>query len=131
MVYLVDDDVDDLEIVQEALLQNNYTGPVKTSTNGQVLMDKLNNPGPCAKPDVIVLDLNMPLKSGFEALEEIRTNPTLKDIPVIILTASSNKDDEIRCFELGCNFFYTKPSSMQEYRPLANMVKKLSSSKAA
>jgi CheY-like chemotaxis protein len=126
MVYLVDDDVDDLEIVQEALEQNDYKGPVKTLTNGQRLMDELNNSEGRDKPAVIVLDLNMPLKNGFDALTEIRSDPSLKDIPIIILTASSKKEDEIRCFELGCNYFYIKPSSMQEYRALANMVKRFS-----
>jgi CheY-like chemotaxis protein len=123
MVYLVDDDTDDLEIVQEALLQNSYKGPVATASNGKVLMEALQKPD-ANKPDVIILDLNMPLKDGFEALEEIKLTPALKNIPVIILTASSNKMDEIRCFELGCSFFYTKPSTMPEYNALVMVVKK-------
>lgn len=123
MVYLVDDDIDDLEIVQEALIQNDYTGPVVTVQNGKVLMDKLLEDAD-AKPDVIVLDLNMPLKDGFEVLSEIKTHPLFRNIPVIVLTASGNKSDELRCFELGCNFFFTKPNSMQEYDALVTIVKK-------
>lgn len=121
MVYLVDDDVDDLEIVQEALIQNSYKGPVTTAQNGKILMDKLYEDQ--VRPDVIVLDLNMPLKDGFETLHEIKSHPTFKNIPVIILTASENKADELRCFELGCNFFYTKPNSMKEYDSLVEVVK--------
>ena len=123
MVYLVDDDIDDLEIVQEALVQNNYKGPVITAENGKILMDKLHQ-GSDTKPDVILLDLNMPLKDGFEALKEIKSQSEFRDIPVIILTASANKADELRCFELGCDFFYTKPNTMKEYNPLVSMVKK-------
>src|SRR5688572_11987585 len=100
MVYLCDDDVDDLQIVQEALIQNSYKGPVKTALNGQVLMDDLNNISGQQKPDVILLDLNMPLKDGFKVLKEIKSNPKFQAIPVVVLTASSNKNDEIRCFEL-------------------------------
>lgn len=124
MVYLVDDDEDDLNFVQEALYENSYKGPVTTAPNGKVLMDRLTKEHETPKPDVILLDLNMPLKNGFQALEEIRNNPTLKDIPVIILTASSKKEDEAKCFELGCNLFYTKPNSLMEYNTIATMVKK-------
>ena len=123
MVYLVDDDADDLEIIQEALSRNSYKGPVRTALNGLQLMKDLQAPSESVKPDVIVLDLNMPLKNGFQVLEEIRTHPSLNRIPVIVLTASSNKRDEIRCFELGCNFFFRKPDTMPEYNPIASMVK--------
>jgi CheY-like chemotaxis protein len=123
MVYLVDDDLDDLELVQEALKINSYKGPVNTLLNGAELLSKLNNP--TTRPDVILLDLNMPLVNGFQALMEIKSNPRLRDIPVIVVTASSKKEDELRCFELGCNFFYTKPTAMDDYKPLAAMVKKL------
>jgi CheY-like chemotaxis protein len=125
MVYLVDDDIDDLELVQDALAMNSYEGPVSTILNGKALIDKLTEKENTSRPDVILLDLNMPLKDGFETLEEIKGNPDLKNIPVIVLTASSKKEDEIRCFELGCNFFYTKPTSMHDYKALVAMVKKL------
>ena len=123
MVYLVDDDADDLEIIQEALSRNSYKGPVRTAGNGLQLMKDLQAASESAKPDVIVLDLNMPLKNGFQVLEEIKTHPALNTRPVIVLTASSNKRDEIRCFELGCNFFFRKPDTMPEYNPIASMVK--------
>jgi two-component system, response regulator len=126
MVYLVDDDSEDLEIVQEALAKYNYAGPVNIATNGQMLMKELTDPKRASRPSVIVLDLNMPLKDGFEALREIKSHPSLKNIPVIILTASSNKADEIKCFELGCNFFFTKPSRLNDYGLFVTMVKRLS-----
>lgn len=124
MVYIVDDDIDDLEIIQEAFIQNDYSGTVITLTNGRVLMDKLLEDAE-AKPDVIMLDLNMPIKDGFEVLSEIKKHPLLRTIPVIILTASENKTDELRCFELGCNLYFTKPNSMQDYKPLLTIIKKL------
>lgn len=128
MVYLVDDDTDDLEVMQEALVQNSYKGPVCTVLNGQDLMNHLRHPEGHGKADVIVLDLNMPLKDGFQVLEEIKKQPGLEGIPVIVLTASSRKADEIRCFELGCSFFFRKPNSMHEYSPIVMMVKRFTNS---
>ena len=123
MVYLVDDDIDVQEIVQEALLENSYKGPVIILSNGQQLMDRLNG-NSHAKPQVILLDLNMPLMNGFEVLQGLKKNPELSDIPIIVLTASSKKEDELKCFELGCNYYYNKPTTMYEYLPLVSMVKK-------
>jgi CheY-like chemotaxis protein len=65
MVYLVDDDSEDLEIVQEALIQHSYKGPVNTAANGLALLTELTNPKSPSRPDVIVLDLNMPLKDAL------------------------------------------------------------------
>lgn len=124
MVFLVDDDQDDIEIVQEALYRNNYKGKIEMATNGKLLMDKLAilETDKEKTPDLILLDLNMPLKDGFQVLSELKSHPYLKSIPVIILTASSRKEDEIRCFELGCNMFWNKPSSMDEYNTLVSLV---------
>jgi CheY-like chemotaxis protein len=124
MVFLVDDDSDDIEIVQEALYRNNYHGEIGFASNGQVLMDQLSSVAAAEKkkPDLILLDPNMPLKNGFEVLSELKNDPLLKSIPVMILTASSNKQDEIRCFELGCNMFWNKPSTLAEYNTLVNVI---------
>jgi len=124
MVYLVDDDLDDLEIVQEALVEYSYKGPVVTMINGDVLLKHLQSDSR-SKPGVIILDLNMPLVDGFTALHTIKTSPQLKSIPVIILTASSSKADELRCFELGCDFFLNKPVRMSEYAILTSIVKSI------
>jgi CheY-like chemotaxis protein len=125
MVFLVDDDEDDVDFVREALVTYSYKGPVDTAQNGKILMEKLRFPD--NRPDVIVMDLNMPVKNGFDTLKEMRTNPTFEKIPVIILTASSNTADEMRCFDLGCSFFYRKPVNLKDYLPLVSMVKKLMS----
>jgi CheY-like chemotaxis protein len=123
MVYLVDDDVDDLEFVQEALISNSYKGPVDTASNGQELLDRLTKPA--ARPDVIILDLNMPLLDGFQALHRIRSTPGLSQIPVIILTASTNKEDEMRCFALGCTSYFRKPNRIDQYGELVGAIKNI------
>lgn len=124
MVYLVEDDIDDQEIVQAALIQNGYNGPISVYQNGKMLMDKLLEDA-TTKPDIILLDLALPLKDGFDVLTEIKWHPLLRTVPVIVLTASKKKADERRCIELGCNFFFTKPNSMQEYDAVVNLVKRL------
>ena len=124
MVYVVDDDIDDTELVQEAFAQYQYPNPIVTFHNGKALKDKLLEDAN-AKPDAIILDLSMPVKDGFETLQEIKTHPLLRIIPVIVLTGSESKDDELRSFQLGCNFFFNKPNSMDEYEPLLTVVKKV------
>jgi CheY-like chemotaxis protein len=123
MVYLVDDDEDDRELVREALEENSYKGPVVPLENGRMLLERLHA-GANRQPSVIILDLNMPLLNGFEVLLELRKNPSFRKIPVIVLTASSRKEDENRSFELGCDFFMTKPSKVSEYSALTVAVKK-------
>ncbi|MEP6735818.1 MAG: response regulator [Chryseolinea sp.] len=123
MVYLVDDDEDDISLVREAFLTHSYKGPVDTAENGMVLLAKLQ--AHQSDPDVIVMDLNMPIKNGFDTLKEIKANPSLKDIPVIILTASTSKNDEVLWFDLGCSDYYSKPMSLKDYVPLVNMVKRI------
>ena len=125
MVYLVDDDTDDLEIMREALVLNSYKGPVKTAVNGLQFLKDLQRSAVQEKPGVVLLDLNMPLKDGFAVLEEIRRDPSLHSIPVIVVTASSNEKDEIRCFELGCRVFFRKPHQMQGYHIIVTMIKQL------
>ena len=117
MVYLVDDDTDDLELIQEALHRNHYTGPIATALNGLALMNALSKPKRIL-PRLILLDLNMPLKNGFEVLQEIKSDTDLKAIPVVVLTASRKAEDEKRCYALGCNLFQSKPDTIIEYNKL-------------
>lgn len=123
MVYLVDDDTDDLEIIQAALAENSYKGPVRTATNGKVFMDQLHEMNGTPTPRVVILDLNMPLKDGFQVLREMKSHKTLNSIPIIVLTSSQNKNDEIRCLELGCSLYFTKPYSLIDYAAIASAVK--------
>src|SRR5687767_1455682 len=122
MVFLVDDDIDDVEIVQEAFQRNHYTGEIGVASNGKVFMEQIHAAREQDRPKIILLDLNMPLKNGFQVLDELKNDPSLKTIPVIVLTASNNKSDEIRCFELGCSLFYTKPTTVDDYNLLVTVV---------
>jgi CheY-like chemotaxis protein len=121
MVLHVDDDIDDIELVQDAFERNHYLGQITSARDGKVLMENLQESA-SKKPQVILLDLNMPLKNGFQVLEEIKQHPVLKSINVVVLTASTSKDDEARCYQLGCDSFLRKPTTMNEYNHIVNVV---------
>jgi two-component system, response regulator len=113
MIMMADDDPDDRLLVKEAFEENRLANPLATVEDGQELMDYLQNRGKYAgiatRPSLILLDLNMPRKSGFEALKEIKSDPELRSIPVVILTTSKAEEDIVRSYDLGVNSFIVKP----------------------
>lgn len=119
MIWLVDDDAEDLEIFQYTLQRNGYRGETRCVENGTMLMELLTQSSRELLPSVIVLDLNMHESTGFEVLKDIKANVALRGIPVIILSGSSNKDDESRCMELGGDRYWKKPNSIHDYDVMA------------
>ena len=114
-ILLADDDEDDLQMTQEALEKNRLGNDIRTTANGEELMDYLlhrdryADPSDSPTPGLILLDLNMPKKDGREALAEIKANPDLRQIPIIVLTTSKAEEDIFRSYHLGVNSFITKP----------------------
>jgi CheY-like chemotaxis protein len=114
-ILLADDDEEDRELARDALHSSHLANELRFAVDGQDLMDYLRRDGVYAdqsvdapRPGVILLDLNMPKKDGREALAEIKSDPALRRIPIIVLTTS--KDEEVlRSYDLGCNSFITKP----------------------
>ncbi len=117
-VFYADDDVDDLEFFREAISDMNQ--PVSLFDEPEKLIHTLNNPPP--KASVIFLDLNMPLKSGFDVLKEIKAIPAIEDVPVVILTTSNNPDDIKMSKKLGANLYVKKPSSIDGLQKAINHV---------
>lgn len=109
-IFLADDDDDDCSIFEDALNELNTETKLTISNDGVELLDTLNETVP-PPPYVIFLDLNMPRKNGFESLKEIREIKKLKDIPVVILSTSSNIEIIDRTFDLGANYYICKPTS--------------------
>jgi two-component system, response regulator len=126
-VLIVDDNPADRMLAVTALHRARLNNPVVELENGQELMDYLLRQGkyvnePDRKPLVVMLDINMPVKSGLEALGEIKANPDLHNIPVIILTTSSAEADILRSYDLGVNSFITKPVSFPDFLEVMRQV---------
>jgi CheY-like chemotaxis protein len=124
-ILLADDDADDRLLVQEAFEENHLLNVMDTVEDGEELMDYLYRRGKyneATRPSMILLDLNMPRKSGLEALREIRADADLKSIPVVVLTTSKAEEDIIRSYELGVNSFIVKPVTFES---LVELVKTL------
>jgi CheY-like chemotaxis protein len=118
-ILLADDDPDDRFLAQNALEQSRLRNNIYFVADGEELMDFLEHKGKYTSekdaptPDLILLDLNMPKKSGVEALKLIRENEQLKHIPVVILTTSEAEQDILDTYKLGVNSFITKPVSFE------------------
>lgn len=114
---LADDDPDDRLLVKDALEEGRWLVDLRLVEDGEELMDYLHRRGRYADPNnsphpnLILLDLKMPKKSGHQALEEIKGNPELRPIPVVVLTTSKAEEDIVRAYELGANSFLVKPTS--------------------
>ena len=123
-ILIVDDDLDDREIIRDAFLSTAYNTPEFIFLeNGDSLIQyfSANN----IVPNLIMLDLNMPGKDGREALKEIKNDPHLNIIPVIVFTTSSSKRDRDTSYSLGANCFVTKPDTFNKLVDLANCISKL------
>jgi CheY-like chemotaxis protein len=115
-ILLADDDEDDREMARDALQDSRLANDMRFAVDGQDLMDYLRREGSYAhpsvdapRPGVILLDLNMPKKDGREALAEIKADPALRQIPIVVLTTSKDEEDVLRTYDLGVNSFITKP----------------------
>lgn len=109
---MADDDADDRMLTKEALAESRVLNDLRFVEDGEELMDFLNRRGEFAdapRPGLILLDLNMPRKDGREALKEIKADPTLRRIPIVVMTTSKAEEDIFRSYDLGASSFITKP----------------------
>ncbi len=107
-ILLVDDDKDDQEFFCEALTRVHPAIEYEVANNGLEALSILDTPPPF---ELVFLDLNMPKMDGFQCLEVLKSHPTYKHIPVIVLSTSSREEDRIKSKKLGASAFFTKPSS--------------------
>jgi CheY-like chemotaxis protein len=127
LILMADDDADDRLLAQDALTESKIPSELRFVENGEELMDYLRRKGKFSaasapRPDVILLDLNMPKKDGREALREIKTSRELRRIPVVVLTTSQVDTDVGQIYDLGANSFITKPVS---FDALVNVMRTL------
>jgi CheY-like chemotaxis protein len=114
-ILMADDDADDREFALTAMQESRLANELRFVEDGEELLEYLRrlgryaNPKDSPRPGLILLDLNMPRKDGREALREIKSDPALKNIPVVVLTTSKAEEDILRSYGLGANCFITKP----------------------
>lgn len=118
-ILIAEDDADDRFLLETAFTECGYKDDIKFVENGVELLQELkalNTQKTVDKkfPGFILLDLNMPKKDGREALKEIKENPDLKKIPVVVFTTTKNENEIKRCYELGANTYVVKPASFDE-----------------
>lgn len=117
IIMIADDDPEDRMLAQDALAEARVVNDIRYVEDGEELMDYLKRRGKYAdpasspRPGMLLLDLNMPRKDGREALEEIKADPNLRAIPVVILTTSEADEDIVRSYGLGASSYITKPVS--------------------
>jgi len=114
-ILMADDDADDRMLTRDALKESRLVNDLRWVEDGEELLDYLKRRGKytddenAPRPGIILLDLNMPRKDGREALKEIKADPDLRDIPVVVFTTSKAEEDIYRTYKLGVNSFITKP----------------------
>ncbi len=125
-ILVADDDADDRLMIKDAFQESLIRNEIKFVRDGEELIDYLNRKGQYQDatqnplPGLILLDLNMPRKDGREALREIKANPALRHIPIVVLTTSRAEEDVYRTYSMGVNSFVTKPVTFES---LVNLIK--------
>ncbi len=128
IILMADDDDDDCLLAKKALEQSGLVAQLNFVKDGEELMDYLceRNDYECdvSKPDIILLDLNMPKMNGLEALKAIKSNQMLSHIPVIVLTTSKADHDICNSYSFGASSYITKPASFKGLVETMDMIKK-------
>jgi CheY-like chemotaxis protein len=119
-ILMVDDSPRDVELTLNALAQSNLANEVVIVGDGADALNYLYRRGsfsarPAGNPAVVLLDLKMPLVNGVEVLRQIKSDPQLKMIPVVVMTSSREESDLVTSYELGVNAYIVKPVNFQEF----------------
>jgi CheY-like chemotaxis protein len=128
VILLVEDSPDDATLIQRAFRKTNLMNPVRLVQDGEEAIDYLKGTGAFADRDrfplpvLLLLDIQLPRRTGLEVLEWIRTTPSLKRLPVVMLTSSKEQIDVNRAYDLGVNSYLTKPVA---FEALVEMVKRV------
>jgi chemotaxis family two-component system response regulator Rcp1 len=126
IIFLVEDNPADVRLTQEALSSGKIKHELHMARDGVEAMAFLRREGAFRKaprPDLILLDLNLPRKNGQEVLFEIKTDPDLRTIPVIILTVSQTEEDIIKTYDLHANGYIVKPVDLEQFFTVIKQIK--------
>ncbi len=117
-VLLVEDDAGDVLLIREAFEHNKVHNTIAVVSDGVEALQYLRREGEYAnapRPDLVLLDLNLPRKDGREVLAEVKEDPSLRSIPVVVLTTSKAEEDVLRSYDLHANAYVTKPVDFDRF----------------
>lgn len=124
-ILLIEDNPGDVRLIREAFKDSHILGHLNAVPDGESALEYLGKiTENTQRPDMIFLDLNLPKKNGLEVLKEIKTNPLLKSIPVVVLTTSNSEEHVYRSYHLSANCYITKPVEFEQF---VNVVKTIES----
>jgi CheY-like chemotaxis protein len=124
-ILLVEDNIGDARLAKEALKESKIKNDLQIVGDGIDAMDFLHRKGKfinAPRPDLILLDLNLPRKDGREVLAEIKNDPDLKRIPVVILTISKAEEDILKTYNLHANCYITKPLDLDQFMKVVKSI---------
>ncbi|MFW5831134.1 MAG: response regulator [Prolixibacteraceae bacterium] len=124
-ILLVEDSPGDADLAKEALEESKLKNNLYIAMDGEEAMDFLYKRGKfqdMPRPDLIILDLNLPKKDGREVLKEIKENPKLRRIPVVILTTSKAEEDVLKTYDLHANCYITKPLDLDKFMEVVHSI---------
>ncbi len=124
-ILLVEDNPGDVRLAQEALKDSKVRNNMYIVGDGVEAMEFLRHQGKYSnspRPDLILLDLNLPRKSGREVLAEVKSDKSLKRIPVVVLTVSRDEQDILKAYDLHANCFITKPLDFEQFIKITQMI---------
>lgn len=127
-ILLVEDDPGHALLIRKNLQRGGFTNDLVVLDDGQKAVDYLFKQGAYAAddhpaPDLVLLDLNLPVLSGYQVLQTIKNDDRTRKIPVVVLTTTDNPQEVARCYDLGCNMYITKPV---EYDQFSDTIQRLS-----
>ena len=127
-ILLVEDNLDDITITKKALKQANLINTLHVVRDGQEALDFLQHrgayqdPATSPRPGLILLDINLPKLNGMDVLKQIKGDPALRRIPVVMLTVSKRDEDVVRSYDNGCNSFTQKPVEFERFVELVKQI---------
>jgi CheY-like chemotaxis protein len=125
-ILVVEDNPGDVRLVREALDHNKLANHVTYVADGEEAMAALRGEGAFAgrvRPDLVLLDLNLPRKDGREVLAEMKADPDLRRIPVVVLTSSESESDVLRSYELHANCYVVKPIVLEDFLTVVRQIR--------
>lgn len=125
-IWLAEDNPADVYLIEEALRRHEFAYHLETADNGEDMIKMIGGleRDPAKNcPDIFLLDLNLPKRSGDEILAQIRKNQRCNDVPVIVITSSDSPQDRARTRELGASFYFRKPADLEAFMTIGDIVK--------